>query len=194
MHKLFTTALLAFAAGLVGCSTAPTTIQGRNELETTSDSAINQFVDAQPGIRHDLDSSVGYAIFPEIKKAGLLAGGSYGRGELYEHGARIGYCDMTSGSLGLQAGVEAYSELIVFHDQYALDKFKGGQFAPAGNASAVAIDSGNATAAKYGDGVTVYAMTKGGLMAEASIGGQKFSYIPLDQAKVPPTTTQATGD
>jgi lipid-binding SYLF domain-containing protein len=192
--SLSTTACLLLIAGLAGCSTAPTTVAARNELESTSDSAMNSFMAANPNLHQDVTSAVGYAIFPEIKKAGLLAGGSYGRGEFYEHGVRTGYCDMTSGSVGMQAGVEAYRELILFQTDAAMNRFKSGQFAAAGNASAVAMDSGTATAARYTDGVAVLAMTKGGLMAEASIGGQNFRFTPLDTPVTHPSSTQASGD
>jgi len=169
---------IAFAAGLCACSAEPKTSQERTQLTSTSGSALDRFKAADATLQTELDNAAGYAIFPEVKKAGAIVGGSYGKGELYEHGVRTGFCDITQGTVGLQLGAEAYDELIVFKEAKALESFKSGQFALSLNTSAVAVESGAAAHAQYRDGVALFVHAKGGLMAEASVGGQKFSFTP----------------
>ena len=102
--------------------------------------------------------------------------GAYGRGVLYENGVFTGYCDLVQGSIGFQLGGQAYSEIICFSTTEALTLFKTGNFAFDAQATAVALKSGAGANAKYSNGVAVFTMDESGLMFEASIGGQKFSY------------------
>jgi lipid-binding SYLF domain-containing protein len=99
---------------------------------------------------------------------------------VYEQGKLIGYADVSAGTIGLQAGGETFSELILFKDKNALDKFVNNQLAFDAKASAVAIKPGVAAAARYSDGVAIFARTTGGLMVEAAVGGQKFTFRSLD--------------
>ncbi len=186
------TALISLGAAFNGCSTEPKSAEGKATLKSSSGSALDRFDDADPTLRPRLEQAAGYAIFPEIKKAGAGVGGAYGRGELYENRVKTGYCDVSAATLGLQLGVEAYSELIVFRTREALDAFKAGQLAFAANASAVAVKSGAAAAARHSDGVAVFVYNKGGLMAEASVGGQRFTYVPLRAADSVTTADEST--
>ena len=117
----------------------------------------------------------GYAFFPEITKGGLLVGGAHGRGVVYEKGQHIGYADLTQMSVGFQAGLQDYSQLIVFENQAAMDKFKRNEIDFGANASAVVADKGAAMGAQFVDGVAVFVRPTGGAMAEASLGGQQDS-------------------
>ena len=141
-------------------------------------------------------SAHGYAVFPTIGKAGLGIGGAHGDGRVYEGGKRIGETSMTQLSIGLQAGGEGYSEIIFFKDKRALDEFTAGNFEFGAGVQAVAITaaasaetgtSGSGagasggkkdakTAGSYHKGVAVFTITKGGLMADVSVNGQKFKY------------------
>jgi lipid-binding SYLF domain-containing protein len=118
-------------------------------------------------------------VFPGVGKGGVGVGGAYGRGELFEGGKLAGYCTLTQASIGLQLGGQKYTELIFFETKAALDRFKSGNFAFAAQASAVALKSGASANAKYAGGVAVFTMGEAGLMYEASIGGQKFSFEPI---------------
>jgi lipid-binding SYLF domain-containing protein len=115
-------------------------------------------------------------VFPTVGKGAVGVGGAYGRGVLYEGGVVTGYCDLTQGSIGLQLGGQAYSQIIAFSTAEALTLFKTGNFAFDAQATAVALKSGAGANAKYSNGVAVFTMDESGLMFEASIGGQKFSY------------------
>jgi len=142
--------------------------------------------------------SYGYAVFPTIGKAGLGIGGAYGEGRVFEKGAYVGDTKMTQVSIGFQAGGEGYSQMIFFEDKRAFDEFTSGNFEFGANVSAVVITaaasgtagttgtsgtaSGGAkdatTAGSFHKGTAVFIITKGGLMYEASVSGQKFSYKP----------------
>ncbi len=176
--------LLVLAAGVglasvIGaCSTTPKSEASKEALTYDARGALSSFKGADPTLQGLLDRSVGYAIFPDVGKAGLIAGGAYGRGEVYETGKFIGFADVTKGSIGLQAGAQTFSELVVFLTPAQMDTFKKGKFSLTADVSAIAIKSGAASAADYSKGVVVFVQGKGGLMAEASVGGQGFSFAP----------------
>ena len=141
----------------------------------------------------------GYAVFPTIGKAGLGIGGAHGEGQVYQQGKQVGTTSMTQLSIGFQAGAEGYSEIIFFEDKRSFDEFTSGNFEFGANVSAVVITaaaSGStstggstasasggkkdaSTAGKYNKGTAVFIISKGGLMYEASVSGQKFKYKAL---------------
>jgi len=140
--------------------------------------------------------SYGYAVFPTIGKGGFVVGGAYGKGRVYEKGKYVGDTSMTQLTAGAQLGGEAYSQIIFFDDQSAFKEFTSGNFEFGAQAQAVAITAGASAAAtttgstaganvsqhsakNVGSsyrGMTTFTMVKGGLMYEASVGGQKFNY------------------
>ena len=140
--------------------------------------------------------SYGYAVFPTIGKGGVGVGGAYGKGRVYAKGKYVGNTSMAQVTVGFQLGGQAYSEIIFFEDERAFKEFTGGNFEFGADASAIAITaSANAkasstgasagasatknkatTAGGYHKGMATFTVAKGGLMYEASIGGQKFSY------------------
>jgi len=105
-------------------------------------------------------------------------GGAHGSGDVYERGHIIGHTTLTQVTVGFQLGGQAYSEFIFFHDKTALDDFTKGQFELDAQASAVALTAGASGDMPYRKGIAIVTMAKGGLMYEASVGGQKFSYKP----------------
>ena len=118
-----------------------------------------------------------FAFFPEITKGGLVFGGAYGRGVVYERGQLIGYADVTQASFGLQAGGQTYSELIVFENKDALERFKLNSTDFGANASAIIAENGASTNARFVDGVAVFVRPTVGAMAEASLSGQRTTYV-----------------
>jgi outer membrane protein assembly factor BamE (lipoprotein component of BamABCDE complex) len=145
------------------------------------------------------DKSYGYAVFPTISKGGLWIGGAYGNGRVYERGKYVGDTSMTQVSIGLQLGGQAYRQIVFFEDKRAFDNFTSGNFEFGAEASAVALTAGASAQAtttgssagagsnqhdattkgsKFNNGMAIFTVAKGGLMYEASIGGQKFSYTP----------------
>jgi lipid-binding SYLF domain-containing protein len=166
------TCLLALAA----CTTAPDTHEGKADLRRSSAEAISQAEQNDPSLADVMRTAAGSAVFPSIGKGAIGIGGAYGKGDVYQNGSVIGYCDMTQASIGLQLGGQAYTEIIVFKTQDALDSFKNGNFRFDAQATAVALKSGAGANAKFANGVAVFTTDEAGLMYEASIGGQKFSY------------------
>jgi lipid-binding SYLF domain-containing protein len=189
--------VLALSAALlvgvgVGCSSSAPKHEGEAKtLASDTTAALSAFKNEDSSLEPLLDKSVGYAVFPEVGKAGFIAGGSYGKGEVFEGGNKVGYADITQATFGLQAGAQTFSELVVFMRPQDLAEFKGKEFKLAGNISAVAIKAGAAGTADTSKGVIVFVRTKGGLMAEASIGGQRFRFTPLAGA---PATTAAPAE
>ena len=137
------------------------------------------FIKTDESIKNLFNNSYGYAIFPDIGKGAVVVGGAGGNGAVYEKGKAIGTAKMVQVSVGAQVGGQAYREVIFFENKDALDRFKDNKFEFSGQVSAVALKSGASANAKYWEGVAVFTQEKGGLMAEASIGGQKFTYKPL---------------
>jgi len=139
---------------------------------------IERFKKKDPGIQKFFDDAVGIAVLPTVGKGAIGVGGAHGTGQLLVGGNAIGKISMTQVTIGFQFGGQAYSEIIFFQNQHTLDGFKHGDFAFAAQATAVALASGASANAAYRNGVAVFTAAKGGLMYEASIGGQKFSFKP----------------
>ena len=120
--------------------------------------------------------AAGFAVFPNIAKAGLGIGGARGNGEVFEDGKVIGSTTVTQLSFGLQLGGQAFSQIIFFQNKRDLDRFTDGNFEFGASASAALITEGANASVDYTNGVAVMTFSKGGLMYEASVGGQKFSF------------------
>ncbi len=139
---------------------------------------IAAFKNKDPGIKVFFDKAYGYVVFPTVGKGGIGIGGAYGKGEVYARGRRIGTSSLTQVTIGFQLGGQAYSEIIFFKDKATLDDFTSGNFEFSAQASAVAVTAGASADADYSNGVAIFTLAKGGLMYEASVGGQKFSFTP----------------
>jgi lipid-binding SYLF domain-containing protein len=146
------------------------------KLMDDSKNAKSSFIKADSLMQHLFDNSVGYVIFPNVGKGAIGVGGAAGNGILYEKDTPVGRASMKQVNVGFQFGGKAYREVIFFENQAALDRFKQGKFEFDAQASAVAATVGASANVKYRDGVMVFTQEKGGLMYEASVGGQKFDY------------------
>jgi lipid-binding SYLF domain-containing protein len=165
--------------GAVGCATAPKSVEGQASLESEAMDVVAQMESRAPGLRSSLNDAEGYAVFPEIGKGGLIVGGAHGRGVLFERGRAVGFVQLNEASIGLQAGGQSFSELIVFHDRESLDDVKRDNFEVAGNVSAVVLKEGvGAGLEPLEQGVSVYVLPRGGLMAELSVSGQRIDFEP----------------
>lgn len=160
------------------CATAPSTDEGKAELSRSSSTALQTARINDSSFDDVIRRSAGYAVFPSIGKGAIGVGGAYGKGDVYQNHVVVGYCDMTQGSIGFQLGGQSYTEIIVFETPEALERFKNGNFRFDAQATAVAIKSGAGANAKFADGVAVFTMNESGLMYEASVGGQQFTYQP----------------
>ena len=152
-----------------------------------------------PAVQPFFKNAYGYAVFPTVGKGGIGIGGAYGKGQVYKGGKVTGTTKLFKATIGFQLGGQAFSEIIFFQDKRAYDNFTSGEFEFDATASVVAITAGaqakagteGATAGasagpatgtqaetNYRKGMAVFVHTKGGLMYEAAIGGQKFSFKP----------------
>lgn len=161
---------------LAACSTAPRTVDDRSDLRTDANSALSLARSGHSSFDSIIRRAPGFAVFPSVGKGGAVVGGAYGRGIVYKNGAQVGYTDLSQATIGIQLGGQTYTEMLVFESVNALDKFRKGNYQFSSQATAVALKSGEGTNAKFEDGVAVFTMDEAGLMFEAAVGGQKFSY------------------
>ena len=176
MNRMCMIAGMIVVLALNACSTAPRSAEGKADIETNAAKALAKAQASNPTLVPIFDAAAGYAVFPSVGKGAAGVGGAYGKGVLYEHSRVVGYCDLSQATIGLQLGGQAYTQIIAFETQDALDYFKTGNFAFDAQATAVALRSGAGVNAQYSNGVAVFTMDEAGLMYEASVGGQKFSY------------------
>ncbi len=146
----------------------------QKDVSAKSAEAIKELKKTNDKITKYFNSAYGYAVFPSIGKGGLGLGGATGNGTIYRGGAIVGDCRMTQVTIGFQAGGQAYSEIIFFMDKAAFDRFTGDNFEFSAQATAVAVTAGASFDVDYRDGILIFTHAKGGLMYEASVGGQKF--------------------
>ncbi|GHG90976.1 lipid-binding SYLF domain-containing protein [Comamonas sp. JC664] len=138
---------------------------------------VDRLVNKNKGLEKELQQAHGYAVFPSLGRASLVLGGSFGRGEVYEKGKPVGFATLSQLTLGVQVGGQTYSEIIFFKDRNALEAFKGGKAAVAANASLVLVKAAASGTINYAK-CTAHAYSRGGMLLEISLGGQKFSFMP----------------
>ena len=147
----------------------------QKDVTEKSTKAIAEFKRTNDKITKYFNSAYGYAVFPSIGKGGLGIGGAAGNGTIYKGGAVVGDCRMSQVTVGFQAGGQAYSEVVFFKTADAFNRFVGDKFEFAAQTSAVAVTAGASFDVDYRDGILVFTHAKGGLMYEATVGGQKFT-------------------
>jgi lipid-binding SYLF domain-containing protein len=147
--------------------------------ESDAAAVIAKFKEKDPGLARVFDESAGYVVFPTVAKGGLGIGGARGKGYVYQHGRLIGRSTLTQLTIGLQAGGQAYSEVIFLKDDAALENFERGRLKLDAQASAIALTERVSADLAYRHGIAIVTMAQGGLMYEASVGGQKLSFHPI---------------
>lgn len=150
----------------------------RKDIEAKSRDAVREFRSKDPSLKRFFNTAAGWAIFPTVGKGGIGIGGAYGEGVLYEGGKVAGYANVKQLTIGFQFGGQAYSEIIFFKSKADVARFKAEKLEFDAQVSAVAATVGAAANADYSSGVAVFTMIKGGLMYEASVGGQHFGFTP----------------
>jgi lipid-binding SYLF domain-containing protein len=162
-----------------GCSTVPESREAKTVLSAEVQEALVVMKAKDPGIDRFFEKSYGYAVLPKVFKGALLVGGAHGKGEVFEQGKRVGYCSMSQATLGFSFGGEYFREIIFFRDKEDLDRFKQDEYTFSAQVTGVALSAGAAAKADYRAGMAVFITTDTGLMVDASLGGQKFRYVPL---------------
>ncbi len=127
------------------------------------------------------ESAAGYAVLPKIAKGGFIVGGARGTGLVLEKGKLLGHVIMSQATVGAQVGGQSFSQVIFFETADALKSFQDSEFTMNAQVGAVVAGEGVAKNAKYTQGVAVFTLARSGLMAEASVGGQKFRFSPIKE-------------
>jgi lipid-binding SYLF domain-containing protein len=179
------TVLMRLAPLLLAVIVAPLALAAWDPKEVENMDAKAQEAKAEmlsddESMQRYFDSAAAYVIIPTVGKAGIGIGGARGTGLLYEDGKPSAKVTLTQLTIGFQWGGQAYSEFLFFKDAKALENFKRGNYELGAQASAVAVTAGASADASYDGGVAIFTRAKGGLMYEASVGGQKFKVEALD--------------
>lgn len=149
--------------------------QGNHPL---AQETLARMVAKDPGIKRFLKDAYGYVVFPTVSQGAFIVGGSYGEGGAFQGGEMVARCSIAKGSVGFQIGGQAYSEVIFFKTRPYFDTFLAGDFTFNTGVSAVAVTAGATANVSYNEGVAVFTLPKGGLIASAAVGGQNFDCHP----------------
>jgi lipid-binding SYLF domain-containing protein len=169
---------------LVFSFTALAQVGGWNpELEKNANEALDKMLEKTPKLETFKNKAYGFVVFPKITKAGIGIGGAAGKGIVYQDNNIVGSSKLKQASIGLQLGGQQYSEVIFFENKEAFEHFTNGNLKFDAQASAVALTEGASIDVAYKNGVAVFTQTKGGLMYEASIGGQHFTFKAKNNQK-----------
>ena len=173
-------ALAPVSIGLLsvtGCSSQPTTPVAKENLVDAGSTKLKALEREYPDLQPLIDNnSVGYVIYPSVGAGGLIVSAAGGTGTVYEHGKYIGTASLTRVNVGLTAGGEDFTELLIFKTQAALDNFKGNPLKFDAAASAIAVKADAFAAPDFSKGYAVFTKGNSGLMADASIGGQELRF------------------
>ena len=173
--------VISMAMAIFALSSANAWDPGKlDQAKANAQVVIDRLLESDPSMQRFLDAAAGYVVLPNVGKGGFGIGGARGTGLLWVDGEAIAEVTMTQLTIGFQAGGQAYTEFIFFEDEKTLNEFKEGNFEFSATASAVAIKAGISTDAAFESGMAVFTQTKGGLMYEASVGGQKFRVELID--------------
>jgi len=153
----------------------PLHAQKQEDLDKAAEAKATM-IEKDPGMAEWFNSAYAYAIFPNVGKGAIGIGGAHGNGTVFRDGAPVGKTELKQVTVGLQLGGQSFIEVIFFKDKVAFDDFTRGNFEFGAEASAVAFTAEASAKLAYNGGVAIVTMAKGGLMYEASVGGQKFEY------------------
>jgi len=171
--------LILVISGLFLAFTASAQSDKENKLIKDAQEAKEDFIKTDSLMANLFNQATGYVIFPNVGKGAIGVGGAAGNGIVYQGTTMIGTADMKQVTVGFQFGGQAYREVIFFENQEALNRFKENKIELSAQASVIAATTGAAATPKYKEGVMIFTQQKGGLMYEASVGGQKFKFSPL---------------
>lgn len=171
-------AVVVVAACIVGCATAPETGSGRADLEASARETVHNMIQREPSITRYIDGAAGYVVFPKIGEGGVIVGGAYGQGVLFERGRRTGFVKVEQAAVGAMLGGKSYSELLVLRTPEALRDVKDGEYELRGDADVVVLTEGAAATTTFKGSVVAFVMPIGGLMVDVSVAGQRLKYVP----------------
>jgi len=170
------------ASLLTACSSGvPNTAEDAALRHTQVNQAIVDLKEKDASLEKYFNHAYAYAIFPNVIAGGLGVGGFSGNGEVYQGGKFVGYSNVSGGNIGYQIGGQSFVQAVFFQNEAAFSNFKTGTLEFDAKATAVAAKSGAGAQADYANGIVAFALPRKGLMVQAAIGGQKFSFQPADK-------------
>lgn len=187
MKLKYTFAAIVAVIFCCSCATSPESRSEELSLDADARAARADMIAKDPSIKTAIDKACAHAVFPSVGKGGLVVGGTFGQGVVYQNGKVIGYTSVTAGSVGGTIGGRSFNELILFEDESALHRFKHKDAAIGVEATAVVVTEGSSAQINYHDGVAVIVQQRGGLMADASISGQTFTWTAVEEHSGKPT-------
>ena len=146
--------------------------------EQKAQDTVAEFKKSSPNMTAYFDKARGYIVYPSIAKGAIGIGAAHGTGVVYEKNKVIGGSSLTQVTVGFQLGGQVYSEIVFFEDEAAMAKFKKGEIEISAQVSAIAVSASISAKTDFKDGIAIFTLGKGGLMYEASVGGQKLSFKP----------------
>jgi lipid-binding SYLF domain-containing protein len=173
MKVIMKTGVLALLIGAVVA--LPAQAQKQKDLDRVEEAKATM-IEKDAGMADWFNSSYAYAVFPNVGKGGIGIGGAHGNGIVYRGGAPVGKSELKQVTIGLQLGGQKFIEVVFFKDKTAYDDFTRGNYEFGAQASAVAFSASASADLAYNGGVAIVTMAEGGLMYEATVGGQKFEY------------------
>ena len=169
--------VVMIAMVLTGCSSvAPKTAEDAELRHKNVAQAIVELKLKDPSLDKLFINSYAYVVFPNVIAGGLGIGGFSGNGEVYQGGKFVGYAKVSGGNIGYQAGGQSFTQVVFFQNETAFANFKAGTFEFDAKATAVAATAGAGAQADYANGIVAFTLPRKGLMVQAAIGGQKFSF------------------
>lgn len=176
MKKLAVTLITLGVFFISNFAQAEWTPDSNDEMELSVAKSILEAKDKDPSLSKWFETAYAYAVFPNVGKGGIGIGGAHGKGIVIVGDSTVAYTSLSQMSIGFQLGGQVYAEFIMFKDKTAFDNFARGNFEFGAQVSAVAVTLGASADADYDGGVAVFTIAGGGLMYEASVGGQNFKY------------------
>jgi len=177
--------LLSIVISVFGISTIGHAAATAKEIDASADAALDRFYKQVKGADEVVRNAKGLLVMPNVKKAGFIVGGEYGKGALRIGGQTVGYYRVVSGSVGFQLGVEAKDMILAFMTDDVLSRFrssKGWEAGIDGNVAIIAVGGGgSATTRNVNEPIVGYVFDVKGLLGDISLKGAKFTKI--DPAK-----------
>jgi lipid-binding SYLF domain-containing protein len=174
--KKLSIALIALSLVFTSIIAQAWTPDSKDKMELSAATAIINAKEKDPALVKWFEEAYAYAVFPKVGKGGIGIGGAHGKGIVIRGDATVATTSLSQLTIGFQLGGQVYSEFVLFKDKTAFEHFARGNFEMGAQVSAVAVTLGASADANYDGGVAVFTIAEGGLMYEATVGGQKFKY------------------
>ena len=154
-------------------------IQAREQVREMAQDALATLHEVAPGAGRVIDRAPGYAVFSTFGLKLFFAGGTTGKGIVYNNRThRQTFMKMVQLQGGLGFGINQNRLIFVFTNEQALRNFinQGWEFGGQANLSAMAGGQGTqfSGAAAVSPGVYLYQLTNTGLSATITVSGTKY--------------------